>query len=420
MEQRAMNTTHTSQLLIFSNTGEIDPRLITTMGVNVKDCDSPIGYFGTGLKYAIAVALRLGCRVTVQSGLVEHRFDTERTSIRGKEFGFITMATAKGGKISAPQTLGFTTELGKNWLPWMAYREFECNAIDEGEESSLAWDVPEPTEGHTRVVISGAPLVEEFFKKGQWRLQSKAIVDGEDAEVHLRQPGNNGLFYRGVKVADLPKQPMFAYNVKRQLTLTEDRTLSSLFAAQRAIALTVMMSAIDETLIGRLVCPPKGSWEEDIDWDWYDSVPSETWTKVVYRKWLEEPAKLRESALVVARRANAKLFEEEIEEAELTTVEHRTMQKAVEFLQSVLNVKLQHPVKVVESLGQYEILGMARDGVIWIARGTLARGTKVLAGTLLEEHLHLAHQLDDFSQSMQNWLIDKLISTGEQVRGEPL
>lgn len=41
-------------MLTFHNPGELDPRLITTFGVSIKESTNPIGYFGTGLKYALA------------------------------------------------------------------------------------------------------------------------------------------------------------------------------------------------------------------------------------------------------------------------------------------------------------------------------------------------------------------------------
>jgi len=40
--------------IIFHNQGELDIRAVTTFGLSVKKNDNPIGYFGTGLKYAIA------------------------------------------------------------------------------------------------------------------------------------------------------------------------------------------------------------------------------------------------------------------------------------------------------------------------------------------------------------------------------
>lgn len=113
-------------MIIFENSGEIDPRLISLIGVNVKERSNAIGYFGTGLKYAVACLLRWGEKLTVQSGLAEFTFDTEEAKIRGQSFGVLVMRSA----VDHLQ-LGFTTDLGKRWEPWMVYRELWCNAHDE-------------------------------------------------------------------------------------------------------------------------------------------------------------------------------------------------------------------------------------------------------------------------------------------------
>jgi hypothetical protein len=47
-------------------------------------------------------------------------------------------------------------------------------------------------------------------------------------------------------------------------------------------------------------------------------------------------------------------------------------------------------------------------------------GTKTVAGTLIEEFIHLKHGLGDECRDMQNFLLDRLVSLGEQMHGEPL
>ena len=49
-------------MIIFQNKGLIDVHAISIMGVSVKE-DNSIGFFGTGLKYAIAVLLREGIKI---------------------------------------------------------------------------------------------------------------------------------------------------------------------------------------------------------------------------------------------------------------------------------------------------------------------------------------------------------------------
>ena len=129
-------------MIVFENPGEIDVASISTFGVSVKESDNPIGFFGTGLKYAIAILLRNNHKVTIHSGVDTHAFDTENVTVRGRSFDFVRLTTNEG----QPERIGFTTEVGKTWEIWMAYRELFCNARDENGDAFLAREMPEPAQ----------------------------------------------------------------------------------------------------------------------------------------------------------------------------------------------------------------------------------------------------------------------------------
>ena len=93
--------------VVFENLGEIDVRAITTMGVSVKQDSSAVGYFGTGLKYALANVLRNRGKAVIYSGEDVYEFSSESSSIRGKKFDIVRMNN---------QDIGFTTELGKDYV----------------------------------------------------------------------------------------------------------------------------------------------------------------------------------------------------------------------------------------------------------------------------------------------------------------
>ena len=69
-------------MIVFQNPGLIDMAAVTTMGVSVKN-DGAIGYFGTGLKFAIATILRNKCALTIHRGLEAFAFTSEEITIRG-------------------------------------------------------------------------------------------------------------------------------------------------------------------------------------------------------------------------------------------------------------------------------------------------------------------------------------------------
>ena len=255
-------------VLCFYNPGEIDPRLITTMGVNVKEGDSPIGHFGTGLKYAIAIVLRLGGNLRIQSGKREFTFSLAPATIRGKTFDFIEMKETDG----ASQTLAFTTELGKDWLPWMAYREFLCNARDEGGAVELLSKSVSPAKGSTRILVE-EPLLEEIYRdqKKEWLLDTKQRLLWRTPAIECYLGSSTCGYYRGIKVVEFGKPTAVTYNILAQTNLTEDRTMPHYRFTH--IVTTEIVSrnrpAIPLPLLNRLVAPNSDYAENDFYWTIY-------------------------------------------------------------------------------------------------------------------------------------------------------
>lgn len=258
-------------MLVFENRGEIDPRLITLIGVNIKESESPIGYFGTGLKYAVACLTRWDQDLRIQSGTNEFIFETEEQTIRGKDFGILKMRSARDSI-----QLGFTTELGKNWEPWMVYRELWCNAHDEPEATIYETDIaPRPKAGLTRIVVSGSRLAEAHSQRDTFILNREATKLLYDlSEVEIFEGESFRIFYRGIAVQTLSKPSLYTYNIKRQLWLTEDRTAGS-WSTDPIIAQALTRidahSAIDATLLA-----PNERFESRLD---YSSIhePGEAW-----------------------------------------------------------------------------------------------------------------------------------------------
>src|SRR5438874_563649 len=112
-EQSERVHTHEPHLL-FTNPGTLEIELVKLLGVSVKEGTDPIGFFGTGLKYAMATALRLGGRMIIITGGETYEVGGKPIRLRDKEFVQVTLNG---------EELGFTTELGKQWEPWMVVRE---------------------------------------------------------------------------------------------------------------------------------------------------------------------------------------------------------------------------------------------------------------------------------------------------------
>ena len=77
------------QQVVFKTQGSLDLRAVTTFGINSKpNSQSPIGFFGTGLKYAIAVLVRSGAGITIISDGKKHTFNLIQDTFRDKEFAY--------------------------------------------------------------------------------------------------------------------------------------------------------------------------------------------------------------------------------------------------------------------------------------------------------------------------------------------
>ena len=390
--------------VIFENKGEIDPLLITTFGVNVKENDSPIGFFGTGLKYALAILMRHGCSVVIQSGHEHMTFGKKVVTVRGKGFEFVTMN-------SAP--LGFTTEVGKQWDLWMAYREMYCNSQDEGGTVYESEAIPVPQQGVTRVIVSGDAFVEIARRHGEYFLTSDPWIKA--ARVNIHQGESRGCYYRNVMVGKLSARPtMFTYNVNSSVDLTEDRTLKHPFLVSHRIAAAVIESD-NPAYIRACVTAADHYHESELDFD-LAYKPSPTFMEVVGHLMKDRIASVNKSAVELYRKnAHAKLAPDIVT---LNRVERAMLEKARSFCAS-LGFNINYEVCVVESLGM-DILGMARDDTIYLAHRAFVTGTKCVAGTLIEEYVHLKHGYQDCTRGMQNYLLDKMVSLGELAVGEPL
>ena len=259
-------------MIYFQNKGLIDPRGITTFGVTVKETDNPIGYFGTGLKYAIAVCLRGGLKVTLWSGGSKLKFKVKKRKMRGQPIDVIFM-----GDVELP----FTTELGKNWELWMAYREFVANAFDE-EDNWVTSVGCEPKAGYTTFTVEGDAMDKIHEDRSTIFLQGEPKYKFKHVELYDGPDVGDWIYYRGMRVYELPKRAMYNYNLLEACKLTEDRTLQSIYAAYHRIAKDIL-TCENAGLIRQMMEANQNWFESRIDYNWGSVTPDQTFLKVAER-----------------------------------------------------------------------------------------------------------------------------------------
>jgi len=370
----------------FANPGNIELDAVTTMGVNVKENDNPIGYFGTGLKYAIATLLRTGHSVTLKTDGTIYQFHSRPKEIRGKEFGMVFMND---------QQLGFTIDLGKNWEVWHAYRELYSNCMDEhGTVSGVA------QENDTVITVAGPDIANVHADRGKIFLQGEPWLVGDGIEVHRGK--SQYLYYRGIRVHKLKRPSRLTYNITTEMRLTEDRTLASEYDAQYKIA-TKLPRIPNKDLAIKLVDPKNEDkfYEEFIDWSQCWDVSEEFLDGV---EMYFNNAKLSETARNMVKKARKK---EDFVEFMLDASQAQTATEACVLLKKLnCNVRPSDYI-FVEFLGE-GIMALAKDGRMYITRELVASGAEHLARGMYEEWLHVTMGYFDESRGMQNFLFNKL------------
>jgi hypothetical protein len=207
-------------MIYFSNPGSFDIRLLSVFGVSAKpNSSNPIGKFGTGLKNAVAGVLRLGGTVTIHSDGKEYTIFSRRESFRGQDHDMVYML----GEEEIP--LSFSLALGSHWEPWMIYREFFGNQLDEQgpAKPSLVY----PIDGEVIFCINCPEVEEIFHRHNDYFLDSSPIHTLGNVEIHPPSSGGTKgkVFLNHILVHTSEKPFLYTYNFTSGLTLTEDRTV---------------------------------------------------------------------------------------------------------------------------------------------------------------------------------------------------
>lgn len=275
-----------SQSVVFQTPGLIDIRSFTTFGLNAKpNTANPIGFFGTGLKYATAVLCRLGAQPRVFIGRDEYQFYVRQQDFRGKDFGSIRMRRKRWSLLRPTHhELSYTTELGKTWEPWQAFRELESNTRDEQGQTYLLDNEPEGQEGQTMIVVDNDKFTEAYRDRDKTFLPGGLSVREGDSSMQVLDRPSKFVYYRGLRVKELEKPALYTYNVLSACSLTEDRTLKYDFEARMALARHVVTSS-DAKLIEAVLTADDQHWEYHLDMDYVRSeTPSDAFREVADRR----------------------------------------------------------------------------------------------------------------------------------------
>ena len=403
--------------LVFSNPGSLDINLVKLLGVSVKETDSPIGFFGTGLKYAMAASLRLGGSMTIITDGQVYQVHGKGINLRSKDFTQVMLND---------EALGFTTELGKQWEAWMVVRELYSNTLDEDGDTSISSETPEEmqTQDQTIVILRGQVFLDIWQKRGEYfidRDKERAAHPSPYIEAFAAPGHNHAVFYKGIKIWDSLSPTLYRYNLVDGVTLTEDRTLKYAFDFTEALEKSIITSN-DTRFIHQCLTAPEGTMEAKLDFnEQYSGLEmSPEFSAICYKLNERAPANRHRNAIRWWKMRTQKAAP--IVEAKLTTVQIGQLKRSVDFLKRLgYEPELEKfPILVVTWLGE-NIFGRADEDTVYLSTDIFDKGTKFLCSTILEELVHLQYGFLDESRPMQTWLFDRIIMMGEDhVIGEAL
>lgn len=398
--------------VVFENDGEIDIRSIKTFGISSKENSKAIGYFGTGLKYAIAVLLREGLDITIYSGLNKYTFDVNSSKVRVTNFDFVRINK---------RPIGFTTELGKDWDLWEAYRELYCNCTDESGRIYNTINDVVPQKGKTIIVVEGESFSKQHQNAGEVVVTGTPIYKTASLEIY---PGESKyIFYRGIRVSD-DKPTMYTYNILNKVQLTENRTIQYNFQI-RDLLRDELIRCQNPDIIRNVLMSNQfkfaglnlGYFESSIEFEHGESVPSSQFLNQVSELSKNPSIKFNRSSISFAAKFDSGL--KSSFKVSLDTLNAQRLARAIEFSKKLGFEVDEYPIEVHDNFN-HDVLGEAKDGKILLSPRCFSLGTKVLAQTLIEEFLHLKHGLWDCTREMQNFLFETITNQGEKLLGETI
>ena len=237
------------------------------VGASAKVGANPIGRFGSGIKFAIAILLRHGAEIKLWLDGEEYEFYLHEKKFRDKEIQTIRMKKRRGiGSWFQSKQLPFTTHMGSAWSLWQAYRELESNTRDEKGYSfeSQSFDTGE-SDCHTSGTL--------------WQIKCPGFIEAvAEAEVFFNDDGvellvntpsvkiynapSKFLYMEGIRVYETRYPCKLTYNFSNAaVQLTEDRTIGNLWSVLYDLGLLIQREITDENVIRKIVMVPDNAAE---------------------------------------------------------------------------------------------------------------------------------------------------------------
>lgn len=417
------------------NSGEIDINALLLLGATTKRGDSSkIGYFGSGLKYAIAVMLKNGIDFKIFSGMKEIKVTTVKRKFREKSFDVI--------KVNNHIT-SLTTDMGPDWEPWFAIREIYCNALDEGEHVLGLANAPHGEKDKTTIYVQFDHRLRGLFD--EW---DKYFCDKrQDIEMEIKSPhmkmfrgGDDLIVYRrGVRCHFENLPCLFHYDLS-WVDINESRVLVNPYMLKYSLPRLLATSAT-KPVIKKILNSWHKKYEGEFEWD-NAHLFSDDWLEVIADRkiivhdvsgyfedemtdgnFLILPKKLAE-ALKAYFGKRVRIYGGKSDKTadsirlEMTPQQKLDIDDAKQFLKKA-GIDVVYPISIYQ-FDEKTIRGQAIDNSIRLSPKAFEDGRRRLIEILLEEYAHLESGACDKTRTFQDFLIGRWVLELEHKTGERL
>lgn len=252
-------------MIIITNPGTMDLNGLRLFGASSKrQSNEKIGFFGSGVKYAISWMLRneIDFQLWINGEPID--ITTQDIEMRGTSYKEILI----GGERTS-----ITTEMGPKWKAWMSIRELYSNAIDEGGEMIISDNYSDFIgENRTTFVITDEERYREvienqdfYFSRGR-----EIIYEDDRLIIYQRHKMGAGFYINGVLVSESQvTEEGYGYQLKiNRYLINEERSISDMSVAKSMTAGALMRVEdkyiIDKILLAVSTCDTSFGFESSI------------------------------------------------------------------------------------------------------------------------------------------------------------
>jgi hypothetical protein len=349
------------------------------------------------------------------------------------------------------QETSLTTDMGPQWTPWMAIREFVSNSIDEGEHNIVSsTENIQPREGYTRIYVEHTPEIEAVVNKWDHYFsfdRTDAVLEIGEKRIYpnMDTEKESLLMYRkGIQCYHMTAtRSLYSYDLP-EYKINESRVLSDTWDAKRDTTLFLSTHAtkkIAQNILSNAFTS-KEYYEGQMEWGYYGAgTLCQAWRDaigdyiVVNRDasgfYMTEIGDSGKNHYIVSRRM-AKAIKSAFPDVTVygigqdddDTLNWRVIQEPNSKIQYLLKKALEfckdteyavnYPVQVVE-FDKPDVLGTIdrKAGTLLVAAKAFDNGSKDVVMTIMEENIHMQENLHDETRAFEQYLIKQWLSEKE-------